>query len=193
MTDTPTLDDIDIERSREIGKIIKQLEEGDRIQITNHRLDRYLIGKIIEKTNRPNDKEFYKAMMVEPDGTRAEIHANWRDITPDQDDQETPYTGLLQEPINDTAPAVTDIKRIGSTQTMTDNNDNNEPETHRVIGGAFIGLDASLEATQTEIEEGAYNPYECLEDELKDVLGDDGFGQLMESSVFFEYEVDQIE
>ncbi len=76
---------------------------------------------------------------------------------------------------------------------MTDNNDNNEPETHRVIGGAFIGLDASLEATQTEIEAGEYDPNICLEDELKDVLGDDGFERLMESGVYFEYEVDQIE
>jgi hypothetical protein len=113
MTETPTLDDIDIERSQEIGHIIQRLEEGDRVKLTNNNLDRYLIGTVVEKVNRPNDEEFYKAMIEQPDGTRAEIHANWRDIPPDSEDQETPYTGLLQEPLIDTAPAVTDIERLG--------------------------------------------------------------------------------
>lgn len=54
-------------------------------------------------------KYFYKDLTTD-DGTKYEIHANWRDIPSNADDQETPYTGLLQEPFDDTAPEVTDIQ-----------------------------------------------------------------------------------
>jgi hypothetical protein len=107
---TPNLDDIEIERSQEIGETIKQLELGDGIKATNNQLDRYILGVVVEKVDRPNDKRFYKAIVEQPDEKLVEIHANWRDIPLSHDDKETPFTGLLIEPFDNTAPAVTDIE-----------------------------------------------------------------------------------
>lgn len=112
MSDTPTLDDIDLEDSQEIGDTISTLEVGQSVRATSNRLDRYVVGEVVETNHEPNGEEFYLAIIEEPGGQQVEIHANWRDIPPDSDDQKTPYTGLLIEPFNDTAPAVTDIEVI---------------------------------------------------------------------------------
>lgn len=110
MTETPTLDDISIEDSQEIGATVAELEKGERIRATNNVLDRYVIGRVVEVYHRPNGEKFHRAIVEQPNGKHVEIHANWRDITPSRDDQETPFTGLIIEPFNDTAPAVTDIE-----------------------------------------------------------------------------------
>lgn len=107
MSETPTLDDINKDRSQEIGKIIRDLEMGDRVKITNNAWDFYAIGNVVEKGE--NDR-FYRAIVEQIDGEQVEIHANWRDIPPESNDQETPYTGAIIEPFNDTAPSVTDIE-----------------------------------------------------------------------------------
>lgn len=102
------LDEITTEDSQEIGRTIANLEEGDKVQLTNDRWDFYVSGTVREKVDQPEGKEFYKAI-VETKRGDVEVHANWRDIPPDSDDQETPFTGAIIEPFNNTAPAVTDI------------------------------------------------------------------------------------
>lgn len=110
MSETPGRDDITIEDVQEIGQKIRQLEEGNKVKVTNSRIDHYVIGTVIQKRDQHNGKEYYEAIIEDPDGVKHEIHANWRDIMPDADDQETPYTGLLQEPFNDTSPPITSLE-----------------------------------------------------------------------------------
>lgn len=107
---TKTIDDITLEDSQAIGKIIKGLETGDRIKITNNAWEEYLTCEVLEKVDRLGGDKFYRALVEDEDGRRIEIHANWRDIPVKSDDQKTPYTGAIIEPFDDTAPAVTYIE-----------------------------------------------------------------------------------
>lgn len=138
MTETPTLDDIDQERTREIGETIKQLSEGDVVRVTNNRLDFYVKGEVVEKVDRLNGEEFYEATIAFGDH-RARIHANWRDILEDADDQETPYTGLRIEPFDDTAPAVTDIEVVELEVSIT-KREVTETKTFVEVGGEEFEL-----------------------------------------------------
>lgn len=112
MSGTPTVNDISLAETREIGRKIKSLSKGDRVRVTNNRRNDYVMGTVTKKRDQLNGEDFYDAVITDPDGVRYEIHANWRDIMPDDDDQETPYTGLIEEPFNDTAPAVTDLQVV---------------------------------------------------------------------------------
>lgn len=100
MTDheTPTLKDIDATDTLRIGKTITSLAEGDVVKATNNRLDFYLKGEVIERTDHP-DEAFHRSIIRFGRKT-AELYAH------------TPYTGLLIEPFDDTAPAVTDIEVV---------------------------------------------------------------------------------
>lgn len=111
MTETPMLDDITTADTQDIGERVKQLNEGDTVKATNNHIDHYVIGTVIQKRDQYNGKEYYEAIIEDPEGTQYEIHANWRDIMPDADDQKTPYTGLTEDPF-DTAPPLTDLQII---------------------------------------------------------------------------------
>ena len=108
---TPTVNDIHTNRVREIGSTIRELSVGDAVKVTNDRMDEYLTGDVVSKNNAPNGEEYFAAIVnLDRNEKNAELHANWRDIPEEDDDQETPYTGLIIAPFNDTAPPVTDIK-----------------------------------------------------------------------------------
>lgn len=109
-TDTPGLDDITTDDVQAIGERVKQLEEGDTVKITNSHREHYIIGSVVQKRDKFNGEEYYEAIIEDPDGTQYEIHANWRDIMPDADDQDTPYTGFIKEPFDDTAPPLTALE-----------------------------------------------------------------------------------
>lgn len=119
MSDTPTLHDICCIDTQEMGKTIRDLTEGDRLKVTNNRWDFYAIGIVVEKIDRPNDKEIYVAILEQPDGEQIELMVNWQDIPPDSDDQETPYTGAIIQPFDDTAPEVTDLMVLNRDETDT--------------------------------------------------------------------------
>jgi hypothetical protein len=112
VTEAPNLEDITTKDTQSIGKRVKRLSVGDSVKVANNRREEYVIGTVVEKKNRPNDEEVFFAIIEDPDGTRYELHANWRDIMPDADDQETPYTGLIEEPFNDTSPPITDLQIV---------------------------------------------------------------------------------
>lgn len=112
--DVPDISDINSEEVQEIGRKMKRLKVGDRVKVTSSHRDSYVLGKVVEKKNQVNDKEYYEAIMEDFEKSKYELHANWRDIMPDSDDQETPYTGLIREPFNDTAPPITDITVISA-------------------------------------------------------------------------------
>lgn len=76
MSDTPTLSDISLERSREIGEIIKGLTIGDNVKATNNHLDYYIIGVVTETFHEPNGERFHRAIITQPNEERVEIHAN---------------------------------------------------------------------------------------------------------------------
>jgi len=112
MSDTPGLDAITTDDTRTIGERVKQLKEGDTVKVTNSHRDHYVIGTVVQKRDQYNGEEYYETIIEDPDGVRYEIHANWRDIMPDADDQETPYTGLLEEPFDDTSPPITALEQV---------------------------------------------------------------------------------
>ena len=108
---TPTIKDITTDRVQEIGHVIRNLSVGDAVKVTNSHMNGYLTGDVVSKTNSPNGEEYFAAIInLDRNEKNAELHANWRDIPEGDDDQETPYTGLIIAPFNDTAPPVTDIK-----------------------------------------------------------------------------------
>lgn len=107
---TPTLADIDIYRTREIGETIRDLEVGDRIHVTNNRIDYYVRGEVYRTAVEYG--LYFAYIESEETDSRWELHANWVDVPRDSSDLETPYTGLLEEPWDDTSPEVTDIEVI---------------------------------------------------------------------------------
>lgn len=106
-----TLDDIDTTRSQEIGETIRDLNAGDMVRTTNHAMGSYVEGVVVEKRNNIDNEEVYWAL-IETEQGKARLQANWRDIPSDADDQETPFTGLMFEPFNDTPDSVTDIEVV---------------------------------------------------------------------------------
>lgn len=106
--ETPTLRDIGVEDTQRFGEIIRDLRVGDVVKVTNDNLDFYIKGEVEETWTNDGDP----FAIVRFSRQRAELHANWSGIPPDSDDQETPYTGLLLEPFDDTAPEVTDIEVV---------------------------------------------------------------------------------
>lgn len=97
---------------QEIGNKIKNLSVGDRLKVTGHNWDQYVLGKVTSKTNNVDDKELYYATVTDMDGTLYRLEVNWRDIPHDADDQKTPITGIIQKPVTDTPQSVTDIQLI---------------------------------------------------------------------------------
>lgn len=110
-SNTPTVDDIDTARTQEIGQVVKDLSVGDEVRVTNQILDEYIEGVVDEKRDRVGGDELYIAYL-KTDDSRWEMRVNWRDIPVESDDQQTPYTGLIEEPATDTANAITDIENL---------------------------------------------------------------------------------
>lgn len=146
--ETPTLGDIDPADTRRIGEVIKGLGVDDVVKVTSNRLDFYIKGYVEEKHDGDDG---YFAAVVRFGRTRAEVHANWRDIPEDEDDQQTPYTGLLIEPFDDTSPAVTDIEVLPMTL-MTECDDCGYTDT-RLDGSPCPMPDCDGEMTLTEAED----------------------------------------
>jgi hypothetical protein len=111
MSDTPTLDDIGLDDTREFGEKIKEIDVGDVVRATNNSWDEYVEGEVVEKF-KESGSEYYAATFEIGDGEQARVNANWRDIPSDADDQETPYTGLVILPQTDTASAITDLEIV---------------------------------------------------------------------------------
>lgn len=100
--------EITLEEIRQFGRWIAALQVGNTVRVANERCDDPRTGTVIQTRKRLGDAEYYDAYLLLEDGTQAELHVNWRDIPEDDDDQITPYTGLLiGRPFDDTAPPVT--------------------------------------------------------------------------------------
>jgi len=102
--------EITVERVQEIGQIIKALEPHDRVRLISNRWSEYRTCEVLEKVDQLGGDEFYRALLEDKDGNRIELYVNWRDIPEHDEDQETPYTGALVAPFDDTSPPVTDIE-----------------------------------------------------------------------------------
>lgn len=104
--------EITVERVQEIGQTIKELEPHDRVRLISNRWDEYRTCEVLEKVDQLGGDEFYRALLEDEDGDRIELYVNWRDIPEHDEDQETPYTGALVAPFDDTSPPVVDIELL---------------------------------------------------------------------------------
>lgn len=106
---TPTIENIDVEQVQEIGTTVRELVVGDWIKLTTNSWNQYAGGEVISKTNAPDGAAYWEAVVQTPDKSQIELHANWRDIPADAEDQDTPYTGAIKEPYDSSIPPITDI------------------------------------------------------------------------------------